>query len=587
MKLRTLSCNKTLLRKDIFRFAPLWAIYLIGGLLVMLPILSAESGSRAAYELASTMGPFALINLIYAALAAQLLFGDLFNSRLCNAIHALPMRRETWLCTHIIAGLLYSIVPHLIAAIFFLPMLGQFGWVAFAWLGAMLMEYLFFFGVAVLCVFCTGNRFAQVAVYAILNFFALMVYWFVSVIYQPLLYGVTVSEEPFMLFCPVANMVSNNQLLQFEWVVRPESGYFSSASSSLLYPVDTGWVYFGPGEGWGYLGICAGIGVALLVVALLLYRRRKLECAGEFIAVDALKPVFAVVFALCAGGAVAMFGQATGLADGYLLFLVVGLVIGWFAGQMLLQRTVRVFRGKTFLHLAILGLALTLTVGLTALDPVGITRYVPENENVQTVEFTQGTFWSYSNPDLTVSDGESVEKIRTIHQQILNERDRHTGSYRLFSIRYTLESGRQVTRRYQVYTSGKAWELIQELYNTPQYVLGESSWEEWYKTVKVVYFNGEDVERYSQEYNSSTDGKKVSAYTMKNELLKALWKDGNAGLLQSAQLADKDYGYWVNLECRRSNGDYTWRDLRITDQAENCQQWIEKYEDVLKVFGTL
>ncbi|MBQ7817381.1 MAG: hypothetical protein IJ388_01110 [Oscillospiraceae bacterium] len=577
MKLRTLSCNKTLLRKDIFRFAPLWAIYLIGGLLVMLPTMSMESTPRVAYELSTTMGPFAVINMIYAVLAAQLLFGDLFNSRLCNALHALPMRRETWFCTHVIAGLLYSLVPHLIAAVFFLPMLGQFGWVALSWVAVMLMEYLFFFGVAVLCVFCTGNRFAQVAVYSIVNFFSLIVYWFVTVIYQPVLYGVEISEELFLLTCPVANMIRNAQLLRFEWVVS--MGTLGTINS------EGQWTYMGPGEGWGYLGICAGIGVALLVVALVLYRRRKLECAGEFIAVEALKPVFAVVFSLVAGGAVAMFGQATGLADGYLLFFIVGLLIGWFGGQMLLQRTVRVFKGKAFLHLAILGLALMLTVGLTALDPVGITRYIPEKDKIQTAEFTQGKFWSYSESDITVADPESVEQIMKIHQQILRERDQYTNRLRYISIRYTLESGRQVTRVYQISTSGEAWGEIQKLYNKPEVLLGETEWVDWYNSIKTVHFSGYEVQLYAQEYNNSTDGKKVSAYTMKNELLKALWRDGNAGNLESGRFADKYDGDWVNIERVNSDGNWEWKDYYIPADAEHCQQWIKEYWDVLMVYG--
>ena len=579
MKLRALSCNKTLLRKDIFRFAPLWATYLIGGLLVMLSVLSETSGPQTAYELSSTMGPCAIINMIYAVLAAQLLFGDLFNSRLCNALHALPMRRETWFSTHIIAGLLYSTVPHLIAAIFFLPMLGQFGWVAFSWVAVMLMEYLFFFGVAVLCVFCTGNRFAMVAVYAIVNFFSIIVYWFVTVIYQPLLYGVQISEDIFVLLCPVVKMAGNMQLLQFEWGVPvPEFSH-----SSMLQQGE--WFYRGPGEGWGYLGICAGIGVALMALALVLYRRRKLECAGEFIAIERLKPVFAVVFALCAGGAVAAFGQATGLADGYLLFLIVGLVIGWLGGQMLLQRTVRVFKGKTSAHLAILGLALVLTVGLTAWDPVGITRYIPESDKIQSAAFTRDGFGGYSDSDLEVSDPENIEKLRQIHQQLLSERDRYSGSYRTYSIRYTLKSGRQVTRTYQVYNGGNAWGKIRDLYDQPEVLLGETDWVTWYKSVNQVYFNGDDVERYAMKFNALDQSAKdkVSAYTMKNELLMAIWQDGNAGRLHNSLFADKYDGHWVSLERLTDDGYRTWKDIYIPESAENCQQWLKKYEDVLKV----
>ena len=178
----------------------------------------------------------------------------LFNTRLCNALHALPMRRETWFITHIISGILYSLVPHLIGAACFMPFLGQYSWVALVCVAVMLMEDLFFFGVAVFCVMCTGNRFAQVAVYAIVNFLSMIVYWFVTVIYEPLLYGVQISEDWFIKFCPVANM-TGAELLKFEWVMRRNT--LGIIQSEGYYK------YMGAGEGWGYLGICAGLGVAL------------------------------------------------------------------------------------------------------------------------------------------------------------------------------------------------------------------------------------------------------------------------------------------------------------------------------------
>lgn len=583
MKLRALSFNKTLLRKDIFRFAPQWAIYLIGGLLVMLTSFSGGADTQDARWLSNTMGPFAIINMIYAVISAQLLFGDLYNSRLCNALHALPMRRETWFCTHIVSGLLFSVVPHLIGVVFFMPILGHYSWVALAWAAAMLMEYLFFFGVAVFCVMCTGNRFAQVAVYAIVNFLSMIVYWFVTVIYEPLLYGVQISEDIFALLCPVVKMAGNTQLLRFDW--RVEINTLGIVTS------ERGWVYMGPGEGWGYLGICAGIGVALLVAALLLYRRRKLECAGEFIAIEVLKPVFAVVFALCAGAVVAAFGQGMMGTDGYLVFLIIGLVVGWFAGQMLLQRTVRVFKGRSFAHLAILGLALALTVGLTAWDPVGVTRYVPKAENVKTVEFTHGGFYSYSDVDIKTEDAEDIEEIQNIHRMILSERGQDSGNYRTVSIRYTLKSGRQVTRRYQVYYNGEAYRQIQELYKKPENLLGETEWVNWYNSVINVYFNGHEIEEIAKSYNkkqAEEGGEIISAHTMKTELLMAIWEDANAEKLTKSQHYDKEIcQYYVEFEQTHSNGDRGYATIYIPADAEHCQAWMKKYWAPLTFFGII
>ena len=102
MKSRTSFFNLTALRKNITRFAPVWALYLIGGLLIGLNSISTftpEYG-HGARSLANSIGPMAIINFLYAIIAAELLFGDLFNSRLCNALHAFPMRRESWFATH-------------------------------------------------------------------------------------------------------------------------------------------------------------------------------------------------------------------------------------------------------------------------------------------------------------------------------------------------------------------------------------------------------------------------------------------------------------------------------------------------------
>ena len=110
MKSRTSFFDRTVLKKDITRFAPLWALYLIGGL--MIAISSGISGD----ELNEVLGGLGIVSFSYAILVAQLLFGDLFNTRLCNALHAMPLRREGWFFTHVIAGILFSLVPNLLIA---------------------------------------------------------------------------------------------------------------------------------------------------------------------------------------------------------------------------------------------------------------------------------------------------------------------------------------------------------------------------------------------------------------------------------------------------------------------------------------
>ena len=159
MKSRISFFEKAVFRKDITRFAPLWAIYLIGGLLVMMTIVSGRNYYYASRALAETIGPFSILNLIYALLCAQSLFGDLFNTRHCNALHALPPRRETWFVSHTVSGLLFSVVPHIIGAAVVTLQLKGMWYISLIWLLGMVLEYLFFFGLAVFSVFCTGNTF--------------------------------------------------------------------------------------------------------------------------------------------------------------------------------------------------------------------------------------------------------------------------------------------------------------------------------------------------------------------------------------------------------------------------------------------
>ena len=75
MKLKTSFFNPTVLKKDITRFAPLWGIYFIGGLMVMLTV-TGNSYDRADYWAASvaaqSIGTLCVVNLVYACLAACL-----------------------------------------------------------------------------------------------------------------------------------------------------------------------------------------------------------------------------------------------------------------------------------------------------------------------------------------------------------------------------------------------------------------------------------------------------------------------------------------------------------------------------------
>lgn len=569
MKLRTSFCNGTVLKKDITRFAPLWAVYLVGGLLVMLTGISAYSGMEAGRALIRTLPTLAPINMIYAAICAQVLFGDLFRSRMCNALHAMPLRRECWFVTHVVAGLLFSLVPHGVATVWMALFLQEAWFVPLIWLLAMTLQYLFFFGLAVFCVFCVGNRVAQTAVYGILNFGAAILCWFLETMYAPLLYGVRFPLEPFMKFCPVVQMCGANDLVRFERVQK-----------NIYYYENSVWEYKGLGEGWDYLILCAGVGVVLLVLALLLYRRRKLETAGDFIAVKPMEPIFQVVFTLCAGAVFASVGQLFNGND-YVVYLIVGLVLGWFVGQMLLRRTVKVFQWKTFVKLGIFALLMGASLAVTSWDPLGITTWVPERETVVRVEVDTGSQVRVtSNMYLKLETEEEIGQLLELHQTIVAAGEPKDDNVRRwnFTIVYTLNNGQKVNRYYRVYANTPAWALFRKLYNDPEKIMGYTDWDSFVDSV-VLSVGGEDLKTlclgYKEAKLTEADYQRIRL-----ALLEALKEDCEAGNLTMDTFQENYDGFVFGVELR--NGTSGWRYLTIRKDAVNTMAWYQTYKSLLQ-----
>ena len=495
MKLKTSSFNTTVFKKDITRFAPLWGAYLIFMLLVMIGI----SGERFAYyrlqNVRECITAFAWVNLIYAAAAAQMLFGDLYNSRMCNALHALPLRRECWFITHVVSGIAFSVLPNLVMVLLSFPVLRlEAAWsAAFWWLLATQLQYLFFFGIAVLCIMLSGNRFGQIAYYGMINFAGLLTYWMVSAVYQPFLHGVQFPEEPFIQMCPLAQLVSNTPdvlIIDYEDVI------------DALGQLETIRVYgVAPENGWGYMAICAGVGILTLIGALVLYRKRKLECAGDFVAFSAMEPVVTVIVTIFAGGTFHLFADAFGM-NLRSVMLGAGMVVGFFACRMMLERTTRVFCKKAFWFCGSIIAVFGLTVLMTFLDPAGITRYVPAAEEIESVTFGQGySLHSYSNFPYTATDPEEIAALQEVHKLgIAKQSNVYSGyneeAYSSFDLRleYKLKNGRTVNRFYSIQPKSEAGEILKDFLTRTDCVVGvpEEELKSLAPYIRSVYSQGRE-----------------------------------------------------------------------------------------------
>lgn len=576
MKSRISYFDKGILRKDITRFAPLWAIYLAGGLLVMLSFYGEEAvPGAAAYQLPNTIGPFSIINMIYAMFCAQMLFGDLFNTRLCNALHAMPLRRECWFVTHTVAGLAFSLVPHFIGAVCLMPFFGEFWYIPALWWVAMTLEYVLFFGLAVFSVFLTGNRFAAAAVYAILNFASMIAYWFVFTIYEPLLPGIVIPQDVFHSFSPVTFLTAleGRHFLELERFV---------VENTMSVRVTYRYEFLGLGDTFWYLPVVAAVGIGLLACSLVLYRRRKLECAGDFIAARPLGPIFCVVFTLTMGCLFSLFTEVFSFDSlSRYLFIPVGIVIGYFSSVMLVNRAVKVFRKKVFLGFAGIAIALTATIGLTAADPLGLTRWVPTLEQVKSAQVYNGSaLYAQEDDFLEFTEEEDIRTVLAIHHNSLSNRETNR-SHTTITLRYQLRSGITVTREYPIYPNTTAWNFVKILYGTPEIVLGYEDWDYFLSSVEDFRIHDIPLNKICLTALKE-DGLRLDPGELQLELLEAMRKDCEAGHLTQNLRRNETVKYWISYEYRSPEGYSLYRYLDIYEDAECTLAVLEQYKDYIK-----
>ena len=583
MKLKTSFFNTTALKKDITRFAPLWGLYTVFSLLYLI-LLWQDSF----YNTTETMAMMGVVNLVYGGLCASLLFGDLFNARLCNALHAMPMRREGWFFTHLAAGLFFGIAPNLLGAVLAAFLLEEVSFVAFLWLAVAVLEFVFFFGVGVFAVMCAGNRLGMAAIYGLINFFAILLAWLVETFYAPVLPGVILDTSPLAKLCPTV-MLSVSEFVEVSFDT------FQVMTLRGFVAAD-----------WWYLLAVFGAGIVFLALALVIYRTRSLETAGDFISLKPAAPVFLVIFMLCVGAVLYLIAEVFNTELEY-LFLLVGMAVGFFTGKMLIERKVKVFQKRNLLFFGVLVVSFWATIFVTWLDPVGVTRYVPEAKQVSSVTITpyntnDNSLFSVSyigsdmrRGGLTLKDQEDIENILAVHDYCIENQVDERESYMPLTISYQLKSGAQVQRFYHVSASSEAGKALKPYYSSVAYVLGTEDVGDFLSRINFVEFYSHRDPYYSitlnawraetgtrEEENGVTYNFAGSLATqdMAKGLFAAIEKDCQEGTLtqlwdyHESSLNSSPVGSF-SIEYRDNFGDFQYMDITVYEESTHTTWYLK------------
>lgn len=489
-----ISCfDRAVFRRALKKTAPVWILYTLYELLLPLRLFSFCRGVSSCtddflVQIEKTILGYARINasllpFLLGGLLAWVLFFWLFRAGTAYFYAALPVRRETLFLTNYLTGLLLCAAPALLSSLLLWAVGAGFGAAVFVpamqVFTATMLSFLLFFSFAVLVCCVVGQMAAMPIVYVILNFTFFVLETIVRHLLFTFVYGMPYSQsstmQSFALHAtPVLGLLQGGFRVQTDWLER-DGMYYMEYAPRL--------------EGWSYLGMLAVLGLVFALCAFLLLKHREMERSGDVIAVGWLRPVALYVFtigcALVLGALMAeLFSSNTSDNFWYvLLFSCAGAFVGYFAGKMLLQKTVHVFRSG-WLGLGACCLALLLAFGAAEFDLFGYSRYLPERSAVQAAGLTH----YQSNGLYTTQDDAFIQDVLNLHTAAVSEKSKQEHrrhAYQLgtdyteqFYITYRMTDGTLTERYYSIVYSEADLEdpdsLISRfsaLYNSPGSVL--------------------------------------------------------------------------------------------------------------------
>ncbi len=427
------SCfNSTLYKKTMARFWPLWALYaLLWAFILPLNLLSQYfdrlnwGGSdpvgwlvrSAVSNPMECLSSGVWMSAFFGLLAAMAAFGYLYTSRSACMMHSLPLRREALFGSQYLAGLSFGLLPHLGVALltlavelllvpsavwrYALPALGT-------WLLVQSATFLFFFSFASFCAMFTGHTLALPVFYGILNILTVSVYELVTMLMGGFLYGFTGrgAMSPLVEYCTPVYALSS----------ACDTNTIDAAPGGYSLTVHT---LFQPGTVAGY----AAAGAVFALLALLVYRTRHVETAGDVVSVPLVKPLFRCGVSFCSG---LFFGVFTAAffswgedALALTLCVVVWALIGCFAAEMFLQKSFRVW--KKWPWAAAMGVVMTVLCAACFLDLFGVTARVPQAADVASLRLQLWTGYPRQSREAWLDDPESIQAFIDLHQAVVRD----------------------------------------------------------------------------------------------------------------------------------------------------------------------
>ena len=590
MQSKTSFFNWTIFRKNIARYWPLWGGYIAVCMLV-LPIkmmgdlkytpADMRAGNADVIVFNAVGGLSVLvISLVIGVLAAISIWGYLYNHKSASAFSSLPVSREGLFITNAVSGIFMILLCHSFVFLATVAVEISYGVLNLTlllhWLGMVSMNCIFFFGFATLCAMITGLTIALPAVYLVLNFTAIVVGGIINFTLEKLVYGYLGTIPEFVQWLTPVGMMAVSY--------RPEL-----SQDGILTGL----------AGWHVCLAYFAAGIICIIAALLIYRKRRMESAGDVVAVLQLRPLFRccmgfgtalvvgnILFVLVDNGRPVLNG---GIVDAVKMcgFMVIGAFIGWFASDMMIKKTLKVFK-KGWLGFAVISIIITGLLFSAEFDVFGYEGKLPDASEVELVIMDQAVSENQELIKQTIELHKEIIDAKEVYQSDLNDAMQGNIGGRYFAINYQMKNGETLSRAYLLpYDSTKRNEdqprLLKSMdaFMTSPLVISESL---------AVFNQAEEAQYdYCTISFSTVSGVWVNIQVTPAEIYdlynNCIYPDIMDGSLTVSGFFDGDYSEQyachINITIRENlkelRDKYQERTLRPTPESKRTNAWLEEH----------
>ncbi len=602
MARRTSFFNWGLSRSWLKRCWPLWTAYLAEWLIALpqsVPELRRYSDilsytaavNRSVVSFGQSM---AQASIIVGIIAAMVMYSYMYSSRACGMMNALPVRRETVFTTAFVTGLAPLVLADVIIIGAVCAVYARTGVVetknVFLALGFAVMGNVAFFGFATFCAVLTGSLVVLPAVYLVLGFAAAVAEYAVHVVLGSLVYGFNAGVSYGTALSPIVAVADNISVSQE--TVNTADGRYELTGGLVV-------------NGTALIAAYCAAGLILAVCALFIYRRRDMERAGDVVAVPVLKPIFkycmtfgcALVLAispeLFSGGYAVRPGAATALV--VLAMLLVGAFAGYFVSEMLMQKTLRVFRGHWRGFAVSCAVIIALTLG-AELDATGYERRTPDPADVESVSLT------YYGEQVELSRPENIAAVVGFHEEVIAQKGANEGAAdrQWLGVEYTLRDGKHMKRDYSIADGAENRtdpdsniRRLGAVLNTQEAVDSRIDFARGRAvtpaSIAYAAISGAYMDEKGEWRNVAAELTAEQAVQLYNECVVPDSKDSRLGHVWTVQ--DDEYfdtvgNLSLDIQLRMERGrinEYAMRDyayITLTMDAARCAAWLEENTDL-------